>query len=191
MGWRKSQRQRGFVSEAGSHGSKAVAAHPLDGGTVPKGYSPQNVGNDASARPWETVAAGFEPSDSKSPSFDVDAFLQASKANFLRLQEAWDRSDVSSLRAMMTETMLEQIQTQLGEREKAGAASSHTEIVLLEAQLLTMDENEHRLEASVEFSGLIREDASSGPNPFREVWNITRPKDGQAGWLVSGVQAFQ
>jgi predicted lipid-binding transport protein (Tim44 family) len=45
--------------------------------------------------------------------------------------------------------------------------------------------------ASVEFSGMIREDASAGPNPFREVWNITRPKSGSGGWLVAGVQALQ
>ena len=45
--------------------------------------------------------------------------------------------------------------------------------------------------ASVEFSGMIREDPSAGPSPFREVWNMTKPKDGSAGWLVAGVQALQ
>jgi predicted lipid-binding transport protein (Tim44 family) len=45
--------------------------------------------------------------------------------------------------------------------------------------------------ASVEFSGLIREEPSSGPTPFREVWNMTKPRDGSLGWLVAGVQALQ
>ena len=45
--------------------------------------------------------------------------------------------------------------------------------------------------ASVEFSGMIREDASAGPSPFREVWNMTKPKSGHSGWLVAGVQALQ
>jgi predicted lipid-binding transport protein (Tim44 family) len=45
--------------------------------------------------------------------------------------------------------------------------------------------------ASVEFSGMIREDMSSGPSPFREVWNMTRPVSGGSGWLVAGVQALQ
>jgi predicted lipid-binding transport protein (Tim44 family) len=45
--------------------------------------------------------------------------------------------------------------------------------------------------ASVEFSGMIREDLSAGPNPFREVWNMTKPKSGTSGWLVAGVQALQ
>ena len=45
--------------------------------------------------------------------------------------------------------------------------------------------------ASVEFSGMIKEDASSGASPFREVWNMTKPRSGSGGWLVAGVQALQ
>jgi predicted lipid-binding transport protein (Tim44 family) len=45
--------------------------------------------------------------------------------------------------------------------------------------------------ASVEFSGMIREEPSAGPSPFREVWNMTKPKSGNGGWLVAGVQALQ
>jgi len=38
---------------------------------------------------------------------------------------------------------------------------------------------------------VIREEVSAGPNPFREVWNMTKPKDGKSGWLVTGLQALQ
>lgn len=61
---------------------------------------------------------------------------------------------------------------------------------MLDARLLGIEELESTYMASVEFSGLMREDASAGPNPFREVWNITRSKHGQGGWLVAGVQAL-
>src|SRR5690606_28647889 len=97
-----------------------------------------------------------------------------------------------SLRAMMTDDMLEQIKQQLADREKtAGNAVNKTEVVVLEAQLLGIEEQETEYMASEEFSGLIREDESAGPNPSREVWNITRPKSGPGGWLVAGVQALQ
>jgi predicted lipid-binding transport protein (Tim44 family) len=66
-----------------------------------------------------------------------------------------------------------------------------TEVVMIEARLLGIEELETAHMASVEFSGMIREDVSAGPNPFREVWNITRPKSGAGGWLVAGVQALQ
>ena len=197
-----------------SAGSSGLAYQAAAGGgnsqfdpATPRGYSPKNVGNDASARPWEShagasdaAAGGSMIGSSLSGSqgwgvpagFDAEGFLKASKANFLSLQDAWDRSDIPSLRAMMTDGMLEQIQSQLSERERSGGGSvNKTEVVMLEAHLLGIEEMDAGYMASVEFSGLIREDVSAGPNPFREVWNITRPKSGSGGWLVAGVQALQ
>ena len=62
---------------------------------------------------------------------------------------------------------------------------------MLEAQLLGIEDLGEGYMASVEFSGMIREEPSAGPNPFREVWNMTKPKAGGSGWLVAGVQALQ
>jgi len=190
-------------------GAGAAARAPLDlEPAAPASYSPKNVGNDASARPWERSApASLDHGQGGSmigsallgrqswgipAGFDIDGFLKASKANFVNLQAAWDKSDIPSLRAMMTDDMLEQIKGQLAERERSGGgAAHHTEVVMLEAQLLGIEELDGEYMASVEFSGLIREEPSAGPNPFREVWNITRPKNGPGGWLVAGVQALQ
>lgn len=186
---------RGFLRRKGA-ASLPAGLMPASGepAAVPKGYSPKNVGNDASARPWESLAEVPAPSGSMRPvpeGFDADGFLQASKSNFVDLQGAWDRADIAALRAMMTDSMLAEIQTQLIERERAASEPNRTEVVMLEAQLLGLEEMESAYLASVEFSGLIREDLSSGPNPFREIWNITRPKSGDSGWLVAGVQALQ
>jgi predicted lipid-binding transport protein (Tim44 family) len=70
-------------------------------------------------------------------------------------------------------------------------AGGRTEVEMLEAQLLGIEELATEYMASVEFSGMIREEPSAGPAPFREVWNMVKPKDGAAGWLVAGVQALQ
>ena len=173
---------------------------------TPRGYSSNNVGNDASARPWEqdptmpdstadpmtSPALGDTPSWGVPDGFDTVGFLKVSKANFVSLQAAWDRSDIAALRAMMTDGMLEQIKVQLAECEQIqGETANQTDVVMLEARLLGIEEVGPGYLASVEFSGLIREDASAGPNPFREVWNITRAKSGSDGWLVAGVQALQ
>ena len=124
--------------------------------------------------------------------FDAEGFLKASKAKFVTLQDAWDRSDIQSLRAMMTDDMLEQIKTQLADREShTGGQVNKTEVVMLDAQLLGIEELSDVYMASVEFSGMIREDASAGASPFREVWNMTKPRNGGSGWLVAGVQALQ
>ena len=124
--------------------------------------------------------------------FDTLGFVNAAKQNFMTLQNAWDRSDISSLRVMMTDTMLEEIKAQLAEREAtANGQVNHTDVVTLDARLLGIEDLGQSYMASVEFSGLIREEPSAGPAPFREVWNMTKPKDGSLGWLVAGVQALQ
>jgi len=175
-----------------------------------KQYNPEKVGNDASARPWESQSTHF---DSSAPAqtgsmigaglrgpqgwgipadFDVSGFVDAAKRNFITLQDAWDRSDMSLLRSMMTDAMVAEISSQLAEREaQFPGQPNKTEVVMLEAQLLGIEDVADAYMASVEFNGMIREEPSAGPSPFREVWNMTKPKNGGSGWLVAGVQALQ
>ena len=210
--------QMGGNSGLAYQGAGASAENPA----TYKQYSPQNVGNDASARPWEGQNTRFDSSaasqstgsmigsgigsglntsasDSLSGSqtwgvpagFDVDSFVTAAKRNFVTLQDAWDRSDISALRSMMTDSMVVEIRNQLSEREaQFPGQPNKTEVVMLDAQLLGIEEQADAYLASVEFNGMIREDAASGPSPFREVWNMSKSKQG-GGWLVAGVQALQ
>ena len=181
------------------------AGAPANPSTLPQ-YNPKNVGNDSSARPVDThtdfapvgggsmigAALGGAQTWGIPADFDTQGFVNAAKQNFMTLQQAWDRSDISSLRLMMTDNMLEEIKAQLAEREATSNGQvNHTEVVTLDARLLGIEDLGQSYMASVEFSGLIREEPSSGPTPFREVWNMTKPKDGSLGWLVAGVQALQ
>jgi predicted lipid-binding transport protein (Tim44 family) len=180
---------------------------------VPRPYNPEKVGNDASARPWERSSMAFDaakyapggaagvrigsalegPQSWGIPAgFDSEGFIAAAKRHFVTLQDAWDRADLATLRSMMTDTMMGEIGAQLAERERqASGPPNRTEVVMLEAQLLGIEDLGNEYMASVEFSGMIREDPSAGPSPFREVWNMTKPKNGAGGWLVAGVQALQ
>jgi predicted lipid-binding transport protein (Tim44 family) len=188
-------------------GSAAAANAPLA-----REYSPDKVGNDASARPWERSSMAFDAQRNAASGngsiigsalagsqnwgvpegFDTAGFLEAAKRNFITLQSAWDRSDIATLRSMMTDGMVDEIRGQLTERESHGGAQpNHTDVVMLEAQLLGIEELDDAYMASVEFSGMIREEPSAGPSPFREVWNMTKPVRGGSGWLVAGVQALQ
>jgi predicted lipid-binding transport protein (Tim44 family) len=101
------------------------------------------------------------------------------------LQDAWDRADVSSLRSMMTDEHGREIRTQLADRAShTGAGVEQDRSRDARRQLLGIEELPTAYMASVEFSGMIREDASAGPGPFREVWNMTKPTSGgsAAGW---------
>ncbi len=211
----------GMVMRARKKPAAGVSASPLAfqgaGGapaaSTPPQYSPDHVGNDASARPWERTGTAFQASDSGSRAgtggsmigsalggsqnwgvpadFDSEGFLTAAKRNFVALQDAWDRSDIATLRSMMTDGMLSEIKAQLAERENhTPGLVNKTDVVMLDAQLLGIEELADTYLASVEFNGMIREEPSSGPSPFREVWNMSKAKSG-GGWLVAGVQALQ
>jgi predicted lipid-binding transport protein (Tim44 family) len=205
--------RRGGASQSNGLAYQGAGGSANDPASL-KEYSPNNVGNDASARPWEAQNTRFD-SSAASPStgsmigsgigsnqggtetwgipagFDVDSFITAAKRNFVTLQDAWDRSDISALRSMMTDAMVLEIRNQLAEREaQFPGQPNKTEVVALDAQLLGIEEQADAYLASVEFNGMIREDAASGPSPFREVWNMTKSKQG-GGWLVAGVQALQ
>ena len=158
-------------------------------------YNPAKVGNDASARPWEraaTTAGGSMIGSALSgpqgwgipADFDIAGFTEAARRNFISLQAAWDKGDEAALRAMMTDEMLAETRARLAER---GGQPSQTVVNMLQAQLLGIEELPAEYIASVEFSGLITEDGN-GPSPFREAWNMTKPKTGPGGWLVAGIQ---
>lgn len=212
VGWFMRSRKAAQSGNTANSPFAFQGASPGGEAQTPATYRPENVGNDASARPWERQATAFEglkPTSDASGSmigsalggsqtwgvpegFDTVGFLNSAKANFVSLQAAWDRSDIEALKVMMTDSMLKEIQTQLAEREvHTGGPSNLTEVVMIEAQLLGIEEVGEDYMVSVEFSGMIREEASAGPNPFREVWNMTKPKNGHSGWLVAGVQALQ
>ncbi len=212
VGWFMRKRAAGQASQ-GARPSNSPFAFQGAGNTpapAPAAYRPENVGNDASARPWERNTTAFDAghqsgsgsmigaglgntsSWSVPADFDSENFLKAAKSNFVTLQAAWDKSDISALRVMMTDTMLKEIQTQLNEREvHTGGPVNQTDVVMIDAKLLGIEDLGNDYMASVEFSGMIREEPSSGPSPFREVWNMTKPKSGSSGWLVAGVQALQ
>ena len=171
-------------------------------------YNPAKVGNDASARPWERAATtaggsmigsalGGQAAGPRGASalsgpqgwgipagFDIAGFTEAARRNFISLQAAWDKGDEAALRAMMTDEMLAETRARLAER---GGQTSQTVVNMLQAQLLGIEELPAEYMASVEFSGLITEDGN-GPSPFREAWNMTKPKTGPGGWLVAGIQ---
>jgi predicted lipid-binding transport protein (Tim44 family) len=212
VGWfMRSRQNKGVAQSASPFAFQGAGAGQA---TAPASYRPENVGNDASARPWERTATAFDSAGVSGTTasagsmigsglagsqswgipagFDTEGFLKSAKANFVSLQAAWDKSDIAALRVMMTDTMLKEIQAQLADREAhTGGPVNLTEVVMIEAHLLGIEDLGDAYMASVEFSGMIREEPSAGPNPFREVWNMTKSKNGPSGWLVAGVQALQ
>ena len=150
-----------------------------------------NATHSSSGSMIGSAVSGFQPTWSIPAGFDVNGFLHHAKENFVTMQDAWDRSDTASLRNLMTDDMLIEIKAQIAERDATSSVGhmTKTEVVSLEANLLGIEESYDGHLASVEFSGMIREDVGAQAEAFKEVWNMSLSKAANSGWLVAGIQA--
>ncbi len=117
--------------------------------------------------------------------FDADGFLRGAKMNFVRLQMANDRGSVEEIREFTTPEMFDVLERDLRER---GGAAQQTDVAGLQAEILEVATEADRYWASVRFSGTVRESPDSAGEPFAEVWNLAKPRDGSTGWLLAGIQ---
>ena len=117
--------------------------------------------------------------------FDSEGFVRVAKLNFIRLQTANDERNVDDIREFVSPEVFAEIKMQLDER---GSELQQTDVVTLDAELLEVVTEGNRYIASVHFSGMIRETAGAAAEPFSEIWNLTKPVDGDKGWVISGIQ---
>lgn len=140
--------------------------------------SPQSAALAAETVP--DVAPWGVPAD-----FDTPGFLRSAKTYFIRLQAAWDKADVNDIREFTTPEMFAELKMQIQER---GAKSNSTDVVSIEAELMGIETSNDEYLASVKFTGMISEEAGVPAAPFAEVWNLSKPVTGSAGWALAGIQ---
>jgi predicted lipid-binding transport protein (Tim44 family) len=117
--------------------------------------------------------------------FDNDAFLRHAKASFIRMQAAWDKGDVADLREFTSPEVYAELSLQIQER---GGNPDFTDVVAIDAQLLGIETTERDYLASVQFNGMIRNAPNAPAEPFVEVWNLSKPLNGNGGWVLAGIQ---
>jgi predicted lipid-binding transport protein (Tim44 family) len=117
--------------------------------------------------------------------FDTEAFVRNAKVYFVRLQDAWDRGNTNDIREFTTPEMFAEVKLDV---EARGSAPNRTDVVQLNADVLGVEDRPHEYLASVRFHGLIRESEGSAAEPFVEIWNLSKQKTGNEGWLLAGIQ---
>lgn len=160
----------GFTPDIGSR------AEPVQPMPLQSGYA----ATSAQAEPVEAAAPWGVPSD-----FDVTGFLRHTKTHFIRLQAAWDRSDINDIREFTTPEMFAELKLQLQER---GTSVNVTDVVSLDTELLGIETVGADYVASVKCTGMIREADHAPTEPFAEVWNLSKPVAGSGGWVLAGIQ---
>lgn len=134
-------------------------------------------------------AQDVQPPINAPAGFDSEEFLRGAKAFFSRVQVAWDNRDLEDIRQFVSGEVLAEIQSQA----EADPSPSRTEIMLINARLLEVVEEDGLLRASAYFDVLLREDAGGGnPEQVREVWHFRRKaEDESSTWILEGIQQLQ
>lgn len=117
--------------------------------------------------------------------FDVAAFERNAKVNFIRLQAANDAGNLDDIRAFTTPEMFAELQMDLSDR---GAATQHTDVVQINADVLEVEEGPALYVVSVRFTGETRENGAELTERFDEIWHLTKPRHANGGWLLAGIQ---
>lgn len=116
--------------------------------------------------------------------FDEATFLRQAKANFIRLQAAYDNKNLADLREFTSPEVFAEIQLQLHER---GNEPNQTDVISIDAKLLDVTVEGQTTIASVEFSGSVREEQNAAPVPIKEIWHFHNGNF-QTNWVVAGIQ---
>lgn len=166
-------------------GAPAAAPMRLEPTT---GVSDPVPGIRPSASPSSAVSA-YSPSPGSIPAdFDVEGFLRNAKLNFVRLQAAFDAGNADDLRQFTTPEVFAELKLQLDER---GRSKQQTDVVELQTEVLDVTTEPTRYVVSVRYRGALREESGAAPQPFDEVWHLTKPVSGSGGWVVAGIQQME
>lgn len=172
----------GHAGQGGHYGASHLDT-PSIGSRVEPSLRPaafQDVSLGAGSAPAVPAEPGTIPAD-----FDVPAFVRNAKTYFVRLQAAWDRADINDIREFTSPEMFAELRMQLQER---GPSPNHTDVVSLDADVLGVETVGDAYLVSVRFSGLISEAEGAQPEPFTEIWNLSKPLSGAGGWVLAGIQ---
>jgi predicted lipid-binding transport protein (Tim44 family) len=184
-----------FFKSRSSGGTPAAAGAGYSGGAADLSAPLQRTASEpqfggASNRPVELAPAVEAPiATSAAPNvpagFDVASFSNGAKAQFNRLQAAFDKGDAVVLKDMLTDEMYAEVDRELKTR---GPQAHPTEVITLNAEVIEVTTEADGNWASVRFHGMLREDGRELAEPFDEVWNLHKAADGSTGWLLAGIQ---
>lgn len=146
--------------------------------------------------PWQGMQGGAGDasahsaggSDIRLAGFDQDDFLRGAKMLYTRLQNSWDKRDVADIATFTTDVILSEVKAQA----EADPSPSKTEIMLVNASLVSAERDGEEDVATVFFDVLLRESPDAQvPSQTRELWHFTRPAGSSESWRLDGIQQVE
>ena len=173
--------------------ARRAPAETVGGGSAPPADftprpDPWRAMDDASASGGGGSSAAAGGPDIRLDGFDQDDFLRGAKMVYIRLQEAWDKRDVEDIAAFATPAILNEVKAQA----EADPNPSKTEIMLVNASLVSAERDGDDEVATVFFDVLLRENPDAQvPGQVRELWHFIRPAGSTQSWRLDGIQQVE
>ncbi len=177
-------RKRAMAQQGGS-GGLAYAAAGANRQSTPDTNVLRTPVNAGGSMIGSSLGGGASVASRIPADFDVAAFERNAKVNFIRLQAANDAGNLDDIRAFTTPEMFAELQMDLSER---GAATQHTDVVQINAEVLEVEEGPALYVVSVRFTGETRENGAEVAESFDEIWHLSKPRHANGGWLLAGIQ---
>tara|TARA_Y100001960_G_scaffold330139_1_gene423356 strand:- start:1625 stop:2284 length:660 start_codon:yes stop_codon:yes gene_type:complete len=115
--------------------------------------------------------------------FDVNGFLQGARDHYHTVQQAWNDKDYNKMSEYLSPALVEEFKA---EREQHDSVA--TEVMFVDAQLVRADTHPHVWEVSIMFKGKYRDLGDNQEEPIHEIWHLERQTQGDAPWLIVGVE---
>lgn len=181
--------QHAALAGAGAGAGKARNEFHYTADRVEPGQAaPRTYDAPMSAAAESTNSADKNPPATNIPAdFDVAGFVRNAKVHYIRLQAANDAGNLDDIREFTTPEMFAEIRLTIAER---ASQAQVTDVVTLDAEVIDVAEEDNRYVVSVRFTGQIREDNGPVEN-VDEIWHLVKPRKGNGGWLLAGIQQVQ
>lgn len=178
--------QQGGLQPSFPNNFSEKSSTPEIGSRIDQSYGqPSALQSAAPLASGSAFGTGNDAANDLPADFDVQSFIRNAKTYFIRLQAAWDKADVNDIREFTTPEMFGELKAQLLER---GASENHTDVISLEGVFYGVETVGDDYIASIKFTGLINEGAGAPTEPFSEAWNLSKPVNGNGGWVLAGIQ---
>ncbi|MBF0187841.1 MAG: Tim44 domain-containing protein [Magnetococcales bacterium] len=155
---------------------------------------------DPSASSRSAVEAGIQQIAATDPSFSEASFLEGAKVAYERIQTAWTRGDMDTLRPLLTERMIDMVEEQILASVQADETNT-VENIRFEAMEITEAWQEagqdyvttgfrvSMIEVTTDSSGNVIEGDPNVPQQIEEYWTFTRGSGAtDPNWWLAAVQ---
>jgi predicted lipid-binding transport protein (Tim44 family) len=161
--------------------------------------SPSYSGNPPVQQPLPINGADYRSLIMMDPSFDANKFLKTAQDSFFKIQGAWNKQDITTLRTLCGGELMKSWVEDLAQHKLRSQRNRMDNIALRESEIteawtengedfITVRLHANLLDFTVdEKSGNVVNGSDSEPVEFEEFWTFSRPV-GPNGWKLTAVQ---